>query len=124
MFSAPNPFPSTSPVQRPVIPDARCSIWEHKLIRSLQLNRTSGLLAHHPYYHPFAALDTGVTTPPFLLGADHQFLWKSDFTESVLATVYFSISPAFYFPTPRIHLTTNVHVRVEGLLTFCWTLED
>jgi hypothetical protein len=122
MFSAPNPFPSTSPTPRPVIPDARRSIWEYKLVRSLQLNRTNGLLAHHPYYRPFAALDAGVTTPPFLLGADHQFLWKSDLTESVLATVYFSISPAFYFPTPRIHLTTNVHTRCPAIIVLWWDI--
>jgi hypothetical protein len=60
-------------------------------------------------YRPFAALDAGVTTSPFLLRADHQFLWRSELTNSMLATVYFSISPSFYFPTPRVHLTTNVH---------------
>ena len=92
-----SPLPAQS--SDPVIPDARRSIWEYKLIRSLQVNRTAGLLTHFPYYRPFAALDAGVTTPPFLLGADHQFLWNSDLTESVLATVYFSISPAFYFPS-------------------------
>ncbi|KAF9785209.1 hypothetical protein BJ322DRAFT_1108667 [Thelephora terrestris] len=120
MFSAPNPFPSTSPVQRPVIPDARRSIWEYKLIRSLQVNRTAGLLTHFPYYRPFAALDAGVTTPPFLLGADHQFLWNSDLTESVLATVYFSISPAFYFPSPRVHLTTNIHTHSPAIIVLWW----
>ncbi|KAF9789344.1 hypothetical protein BJ322DRAFT_1105210 [Thelephora terrestris] len=120
MFSAPNPFPSTSPVQRPVVPDARRSIWEYKLIRSLQVNRTAGLLTHFPYYRPFAALDAGVTTPPFLLGADHQFLWNSDLTESVLATVYFSISPAFYFPSPRVHLTTNIHTHSPAIIVLWW----
>jgi hypothetical protein len=122
MFSAPNPFPSTSPLQRLVIPDARRSIWEYKLIRSLQLNRTSGLLIHYPYYCPFSALDAGVITPPFLLGADHQFLWKSDLTENVLATVYFSISPSFYFPTPRIHLTTNVYTHCPAIIVLWWDI--
>ncbi|KAF9791322.1 hypothetical protein BJ322DRAFT_1104989 [Thelephora terrestris] len=122
MFSAPNPFPSTSPVQRPVVPDARRSIWEYKLLRSLQVNRTTGLLTHFPYYRPFAALDAGVTTPPFLLGADHQFLWNSDLTESVLATVYFSVSPAFYFPSPKVHLTTNVHTHCPALIILWWDI--
>jgi hypothetical protein len=122
MFSAPNPFPSTSPLQRPVIPDARRSIWEYKLIRSLQVNRTAGLLTHFPYYRPFAALNSGVTTPPFLLGADHQFLWNSDITESVLATVYFSISLAFYFPNPHIHLTTNVHTHSPAIIVLWWEI--
>ncbi|KAF9779669.1 hypothetical protein BJ322DRAFT_1113458 [Thelephora terrestris] len=122
MFNAPNPFPSTSPVQQPVVPDARRSIWEYKLIRSLQVNRTAGLLTHFPYYRPFAALDAGVTTPPFLLGADHQFLWNSDLTESVLATVYFSVSPAFYFPSPKVHLTTNVHTHCPALIVLWWDI--
>ncbi|KAF9789917.1 hypothetical protein BJ322DRAFT_1179275 [Thelephora terrestris] len=122
MFSAPNPFPSSSPVQQPVVPDARRSIWEYKLIRSLQVNRTTGLLTHFPYYRPFAALNTGVTTPPFLLGADHQFLWNSDLTESVLATVYFSISPAFYFPSPRVHLTTNIHTHSPAIIVLWWEI--
>jgi hypothetical protein len=122
MFSAPNPFPSTSPTLRPDVPDARRSIWEYKLIRSLQVNRTNGLLTHFPYYRPFAALDAGVTSPPFLLGADHQFLWNSDFTESVLVTVYFSISPAFYFPSPKVHLTTNVHTHCPALIVLWWDL--
>ncbi|KAF9789449.1 hypothetical protein BJ322DRAFT_1105300 [Thelephora terrestris] len=110
------------PVQRPVIPDARRSIWEYKLIRSLQVNRTNGLLTHFPYYRPFAALDAGVTTPPFLLGADHQFLWNSDLTESILATVYFSISPAFYFPSPRVHLTTNIHTHSPAIIVLWWEI--
>ncbi|KAF9789623.1 hypothetical protein BJ322DRAFT_1105482 [Thelephora terrestris] len=98
------------------------SVWEYKLIRSLQVNRTAGLLTHFPYYRPFVALDSGVTTPPFLLGADHQFLWNSDTTESVLATVYFSISPAFYFPNPRIHLTTNVHTHSPAIIVLWWEI--
>src|ERR1700709_165178 len=120
MFRAPNPFPSTSPIQRPVIPDVRRSVCEYKLIRSLQVNRTAGLLTHFPYYRPCAALDSGVTTPPFLLGADHQFLWHSDTTESVLATVYFSIRARRYRRKPRDHLNTNVHTHSPAIIVLWW----
>jgi hypothetical protein len=122
MFSPPNPFPSTTLLSRPSVQDVRQSIWEYKLVRSLQINRSTERLTHHPYYRPFAALDSGVTTPPFQIGADHQFLWISELTNSVLATVYFSISPAFYFPSPRVHLTTNVHTHCPSLIVLWWDI--
>ena len=104
----PNPHSSLSPLPFTPVRDIRLDLWTYRLLRSLQSNASLGQLVHCPYYRPFSALDAGFTSPPFLLGADHYFEWRSLSHLQPLCLITFCISPVFDFPSPKVHFGNSI----------------
>ena len=100
----PNPHSSLSPLPFTPVRDIRLDLWTYRLLRSLQSNASLGQLVHCPYYRPFSALDAGFTSPPFLIGADHYFEWRSLSHLQPLCLITFCISPIYDFPSPKSSL--------------------
>ena len=57
---------------------------------------------NHTEHRPVSALDQGYTHPPFLLGADHVFEWRSPLHGFPLCIVTISINPLYHFPRPHL----------------------
>jgi len=104
----PNPHPSSTPITPVRVSDIRQDAWAYRLLRSLQVNRSSDHLVHHPYYQPFSAVDQGFTYPPFLVGADHYFEWRNPTHQFPIFTVNFCINPLFQFQSPLTILTNHL----------------
>jgi len=104
----PNPHSSTAPITPVRVSDVRQDAWAYRLLRSLQVNRSSDRLVHRPYYQPFSAVDQGFTYPPFLVGADHYFEWRDSSHQYPIFTVNFCINPLFQFQSPRTILTNHL----------------
>ena len=99
----PNPFsPSTFPSSFISNSEINLTVWNYRLLRSLQTNHTNVPLVHQPYYWPFSFLWEGYTRPPFLLGADHYFEWRSSIHEYPICVVLISINPLYRFTAPQV----------------------
>jgi len=118
----PNPHQTTSPIPFVAVPDARLLLWSYRVLRSLQGNLSSGQLIHQPYYRPVSALDQGYTHPPFLLGADHVFKWRSTLHGFPLCIVTLSIDPLYHFPRPHLIITNSFTHQCPHLHLLHWDL--
>jgi len=122
LTSLPNPHKSTSPIAFVAVPDIRLLLWSYRILRSLQSNLSSGQLIHQPYYHPISALDQGYTNPPFLLGADHVFEWRSPLHGFPLYIVTLSINPLYHFPCPQLVVSHSFTYQCPHLDLLHWDL--
>jgi len=104
----PNPHSSSAPIAPVRVSDVRQDAWAYRLLRSLQVNRSSDRLVHRPYYRPFSAVDQGFTYPPFLVSADHYFEWRDSSHQYPIFTVNFCINPLFQFQSPCTILTNHL----------------
>jgi len=118
----PNPHKSTSPITFVAVPDVRLLLWSYRVLRSLQSNLSSGQLIHQPYYRPVSTLDQGYTHPPFLLGADHVFEWRSSLHGFPLCIVTLSINPLYHFPRPHLIVTNSFTYQCPHLHLLHWDL--
>jgi len=118
----PNPHKSTSPIAFVAVPDIRLLLWSYRVLRSLQSNLSSGQLIHQPYYRPVSAIDQGYTHPPFLLGADHVFEWRSTLHGSPLCIVTLSINPLYHFPCPHLVVSNSFTYQCPHLHLLYWDL--
>jgi len=118
----PNPHKSTSPIAFVAVPDVRLLLWSYRVLRSLQSNLSSGQLIHQPYYRPVSALDQGYTHPPFLLGADHVFEWRSPLHGFPLCIVTISINPLYHFPRPHLVVANSFTYQCPHLHLLHWDL--
>ena len=120
LLPLPNPHTSTSPIPFVAVPDIRISLWHYRLQRSLQTNWSGGRLLHQPYYRPFSALDDGYTHPPFLIGADHVFEWRSGLHGYPVCIVLFSINPSFHFTSPQVVITNHLTYQCPYIHILYW----
>jgi len=118
----PNPHQSTSPIAFVAVPDVRLLFWSYRVLRSLQSNLSSGQLIHQPYYRPVSALDQGYTHPPFLLGADHVFKWRSSLHGFPLCIITISINPLYHFPLPHLVVANSFTYQCPPLHLLHWEL--
>jgi len=88
----------------------------------LQSNLSSGQLIHQPYYRPVSTLDQGYTHPPFLLGADHVFEWRSTLHGFPLCIITLSINPLYHFPRPHLIVTNSFTYQCPHLHLLHWDL--
>ena len=116
----PNPHSSLSPLPFTPVRDVRLDLWTYHLLRSLQSSVSLGKLVHCPYYRPFSALDTGFTSPPFLIGADHYFEWRSLSHLQPLCLITFCISLVFDFPSPKVHFGNSIIHICPTITIFYW----
>jgi len=75
-----------------------------------------------PYYRPISALDQGYTHPPFLLGADHVFEWRSTLHGFPLCIVTLSINPLYHFPHPHLVVANSFTYQCPHLHLLHWDL--
>ena len=99
----PNPFTAyTFPSSFISNLDINLATWNYRLLRSLQVCHTNLPLVHQPYYRPFSSLWEGYIRPPFLIGADHHFEWRSSIHSYPICVVLISINPLFRFSSPQV----------------------
>ena len=99
----PNPFSAfTFPSSFISDMEINFAVWNYRLLRSLQTNHTSSPFIHQPYYRPFSTLTEGYARPPFLLGANHYFEWRSSLHQHPICVVLFSINPLYCFSSPQV----------------------
>ena len=122
MSWSPNPFTTTPIVPSPINQSQHSQIYSYRLLRSLQINWTSGQLVHCPYYRPFSALDSGTIVPPFLVGGDHLFEWRSLHHQLPIVTVLFSVHPGFDFPSPRVLITNSTTYACPSIVVLWWDI--
>src|SRR5258707_7077862 len=118
--SIPDPLPRHVPYIQ--IPDIRLNLWAYRLLRSFQINRTSGQLVHIPYYRPFSSIIPSYAQPPFLLAGDHYFEWRSRHHSYPICTVLFSVNPAFQFASPQVINGTHFYYKCPDLHILYWDL--
>ena len=116
----PNPHSSLSPLPFTPVKDVRLDLWTYHLLRSLQSNASLGQLVHCPYYRSFSALNAGFTSPPFLIGTDHYFEWRSLSHLQPLCLITFCISPVFDFPSPKVHFGNSIIHACPTITIFYW----
>jgi hypothetical protein len=116
----PNPHPSQFPIPFTPVRDVRQDLWNYRLLRSLQVNITTDQLVHCPYYRPFSSLDAGFTSPPFLIGGDHHFEWRSSSHHQPILTLLISIHPGYQFSTPQVIISNSLTHACPSIHLLHW----
>ena len=119
-YPLPNPHLFLSPLPFTPVRDVRQDLWNYRILRSLQSNLTQGQLIHCPYYRPFSALDAGFTAPPFLIGADHYFEWRSILHHQPICVLLISIHPGYQFTIPEALITNSLIFTCPSITVLWW----
>ena len=118
----PNPHTSLSPLPFNPVRDVRDNLWTYRILRSLQSNTSKGQLLHCPYYRPFSALDSGFTAPPFLIGADHYFEWRSSLHQEPICTLLISVHLGFQFTFPQVLFANSITHSCPSITILWWDI--
>ena len=90
--------------------------------RNMVRSASKGQLLHCPYCRPFSALDSGFTAPPFLIGADHYFEWRSSLHQEPICTLLISVHPGFQFSFLQVLFSNSITHSCPSITILWWDL--